>query len=93
MSLVGPRPEVRQYVDLYTSEQMNILNVRPGITDMSSIVYKNENEILENVDNPEQYYIDVIMQDKLRINQEYILKSSFWLDIKLIFRTLLAIVN
>ena len=76
MSLVGPRPEVRRYVELYTPEQMHVLDVRPGITDMASICYRNENELLEKVDNPEVYYQDVIMQDKLRINGEYIRKAS-----------------
>lgn len=93
MSLVGPRPEVRRYVELYTPEQMHVLDVRPGITDMASICYRNENELLEKVDNPEVYYQDVIMQDKLRINGEYIRKASLWFDIKLIFRTFLAIVK
>ena len=93
MSLVGPRPEVRRYVELYTPEQMHVLDVRPGITDMASICYRNENELLEKVDNPEVYYQDVIMQDKLRINGEYIRKASLCFDIKLIFRTFLAIVK
>lgn len=55
MSLVGPRPEVRKYVDMYTPEQMHVLDVRPGITDLASICYRNENELLEKVDNPETY--------------------------------------
>lgn len=92
MSLVGPRPEVRKYVDLYTPEQMHVLDVRPGITDMASITYRNENELLEKVNNPEQYYRDVIMQDKLRINLEYVRKQSFLYDIKLIFKTFVEIV-
>lgn len=87
MSLVGPRPEVRKYVDIYTIEQLNVLNVRPGITDLASIRYRNENELLEKADNPEQYYTDVIMQDKLSINLEYVAKHSLWFDIKLIFKT------
>ena len=93
MSLVGPRPEVRKYVDLYTPEQMQVLNVRPGITDLASIRYRNENEILEKVDNPDQYYIDVVMQDKLKINLEYIKSCSFWNDIKLIFKTFWVIIS
>jgi len=81
MGLVGPRPEVRKYVDMYTQEQFHILDVRPGITDMASIRYRNENELLEKAENPEQYYVYVIMQYKLRINLEYVANHSFWLDI------------
>lgn len=93
MSLVGPRPEVRKYVDLYTPEQLHVLYVRPGITDLASIRYRNENEILETVENPEQYYIDVIMPDKLRINLEYVANHSFFYDIKLIFKTFWEIIS
>lgn len=92
MSVVGPRPEVRKYVDLYTPGQMRVLSVRPGITDLASIRYRNENELLETVDDPETYYREVIMQDKLKINLEYVDNRSFWGDIKLIFATLYAVV-
>lgn len=93
MSLVGPRPEVRKYVDLYTPEQMHVLDVRPGITDLASIRYRNENELLERADDPDRYYVDVIMQDKLRINLEYVADHSFLKDIKLIGMTFRAIVS
>lgn len=93
MSLVGPRPEVRKYVDMYTEEQMRVLDVRPGITDLASIRYRNENELLERAENPEQYYVDVIMQDKLAINLEYVSNHSFWYDIKLIFKTFWEIIS
>ncbi len=93
MSLVGPRPEVRKYVDMYTPEQMHVLDVRPGITDMASIRYRNENELLETVDDPDKYYVEVIMQDKLRINLEYVARHSFWFDIKLIFQTFSEIIT
>lgn len=92
MSLVGPRPEVRKYVDMYTPEQMQVLTVRPGITDLASIRYRNENELLEQAADPDSYYEQVIMQDKLRINLEYVANHSFWNDIKLIFRTFWEIV-
>ena len=92
MSLVGPRPEVRKYVDMYTPEQMRVLSVRPGITDLASIRYRNENELLEQAENPDEYYEQVIMQDKLRINLEYVENHSFWNDIKLIFMTFWEIV-
>lgn len=93
MSLVGPRPEVRKYVDLYTPEQLHVLDVRPGITDMASIRYRNENELLEQAADPEQYYRDVVMQDKLRINLEYIAGHSFIKDLKIIFMTFKAVVT
>lgn len=88
MSFVGPRPEVRKYVDMYTEQQMKVLDVRPGITDLASIKYKNENDLLATADNPEQYYIDFVMQDKLALNLQYIETRSFFGDIKLIFRTI-----
>lgn len=93
MSLVGPRPEVRKYVDMYTPEQMHVLDVRPGVTSLASIRYRNENELLDKAEDPDQYYIDVIMQDKLAIDLEYVQNASFWYDIKLIFRTFWEIVS
>ena len=93
MSLVGPRPEVRKYVDLYTSEQLKVLQVRPGITDPASIRYRNENELLSQVSDPERYYRDVIMPDKLRINLEYITHASFKNDLQIIFHTFFAILK
>lgn len=93
MSIVGPRPEVRKYVDLYTDEQIHVLDVRPGVTSLASIRYRNENELLEKADNPDQYYIDVIMPDKLAIDLEYVSKASLWYDIKLIFSTLWTIIS
>lgn len=93
MSLVGPRPEVRKYVDLYTPEQLHVLDVRPGITDMASIRYRNENELLEQAADPEQFYRDTVMQDKLRINLEYISDHSFFKDIKIILMTFKAVVS
>ena len=88
MSFVGPRPEVRKYVELYTEEQKKVLTVRPGITSLSSIKYRNENEILSRSNNPEQYYIDVIMQDKLAIELDYLEQRSLLTDIKVIFQTI-----
>lgn len=90
MSFVGPRPEVRKYVELYTEEQKKVLIVRPGITSLSSIKYRNENEILSRSDNPEQYYIDVIMQDKLAIELDYLEQRSLLTDIKVIFQTIFS---
>lgn len=93
MSLVGPRPEVRHYVNYWTPEQMRVLDVRPGITDPASIRFRNENELLEKADDPERYYIDVIMQEKIKLYLEYVEKSSFWYDIKLIFQTFKVIIT
>lgn len=93
MSLVGPRPEVRKYVDLYTPEQLHVLDVRPGITDMASIRYRNENELLEQAADPEQFYRDTVMQDKLRINLEYVSDHSFFKDIKIILMTFNAVIS
>lgn len=93
MSLVGPRPEVRRYVDMYSSEQLRVLSVRPGITDPASICYRNENELLEQADDPECYYRTVVMPDKLRINLEYIDRRSFRGDLGIIFRTFAAILR
>lgn len=93
MSLVGPRPEVRKYVDMYTLEQMHVLDVRPGVTSLASIRYRNENELLDKAENPDQFYVDVIMQDKLAIDLEYVREASLWYDIKLIFKTFWEIIS
>lgn len=92
MSFVGPRPEVRKYVDMYSPEQMHVLDVRPGITSLASIKYRNENDLLEKAEDPEQCYIDVVMPDKLSIDLEYIRKSSLVYDIGLVLSTVLHIV-
>lgn len=93
MSLVGPRPEVRHYVNYWTPEQMHVLDVRPGITDPASIKFRNENELLEKAEDPEKYYIEVIMQEKIKLYLEYVDHASFWYDIKLIFQTFWVIVK
>lgn len=93
MSLVGPRPEVRHYVNFWTPEQMRVLDVRPGITDPASIKFRNENELMEKAEDPEKYYIEVIMQEKIRLYLEYVQNASFWYDIKLIFQTFSVIVK
>ena len=93
MSLVGPRPEVRHYVDYWTPEQMHVLDVRPGITDPASIKFRNENELMEKAEDPEKYYIEVIMQEKIRLYLEYVEKYSFLYDIGLIFQTFWVIVR
>lgn len=93
MSLVGPRPEVRHYVDYWKPEQMHVLDVRPGITDPASIKFRNENELMEQVEDPEKYYIEVIMQEKIKLYLEYVQKHSFFYDLGLIFKTFWVIVK
>lgn len=93
MSLVGPRPEVRHYVDYWAPEQMHVLDVRPGITDPASIKFRNENELMGQAEDPEDYYINVIMQEKIKLYLEYVEKAGFWYDIKLIFKTFKVIVK
>jgi len=91
MSLVGPRPEVRKYVDLYNDEQRQILNFRPGITDLASIKYVNENEILSQAEDPEAYYIQQIMPDKIRLNLEYLRQPTLKKYFSIIFKTFFSI--
>ena len=88
MSIVGPRPEVKKYTDLYTEEQSKILDIRPGITDYASIKYVDENEILGTSDNPERIYIEHIMPDKIKLNMIYISQNGIKEYFKIIFLTL-----
>ena len=76
MSIVGPRPELRAYVELYSPEQRNVLSIRPGITDYASIKFKNENDLLAAADNPERYYINDILPLKLQLSQQYLKNKS-----------------
>lgn len=91
MSFVGPRPEVRKYVDLYNNEQKKVLSVRPGLTDYASIAYINENEILEKVDDKEQTYINEIMPEKIKLNMKFIQNPSLYQYFKIIFLTIKSI--
>ncbi|MES2284816.1 MAG: sugar transferase [Bacteroidota bacterium] len=93
MSLVGPRPEVRKYVDLYNEKQKMVLSVKPGITDYASIEYSNENELLGKAENPEQVYIEEIMPAKLKLNLKYIDEQGLITDLKIIFKTIGKIVK
>jgi lipopolysaccharide/colanic/teichoic acid biosynthesis glycosyltransferase len=93
MSIVGPRPEVRHYVDMYTEEQLKVLSVRPGLTDFASLVYIDENKLLENQEDPEEFYIKEMMPRKLELNLKYIEQQSVKTDAILIFKTLKAIVS
>ncbi|MBN1072311.1 sugar transferase [Clostridium botulinum] len=89
MSLVGPRPEVPRYVNMYNEEQRKVLEVKPGITDLASIRYKDENALLGKAEDPEEFYINTIMPDKLALNLEYINKSNVFFDIYIIVKTIL----
>ena len=93
MSLVGPRPEVRKYVDLYTDEQKKVLSVRPGITDYASIEYVDENMILGEASDPDRAYIEQIMPDKIRYNMKYICNRSVKEYFKIIFLTFWSIIR
>jgi lipopolysaccharide/colanic/teichoic acid biosynthesis glycosyltransferase len=93
MSLVGPRPEVRRYVDMYTAEQKIVLSVKPGITDYASIEYSNENELLGKATDPEKVYIEEIMPAKLKLNLKYIAEQGIVTDLKIIFKTLAKIIS
>lgn len=93
MSLVGPRPEVRKYVDLYDETQRKVLSVKPGITDYASIEYIDENEILGKAENPEKVYIEQIMREKIVYNMKYIQNRSVKEYFKIIFLTLGKIVK
>ncbi len=91
MSIVGPRPEVRKYVEFYTEEQLKVLDVRPGLTDYASLEYINENETLAASENPEQLYLHTIMPAKLELNLKYIRERSLGKDIRIILKTIVRI--
>jgi len=93
MSLVGPRPEVKKWVDIYPQQWAFVLSVKPGITDNAAILYRNEEEILAKVMNPEMHYREIILPQKLNLYREYILNHSFTGDILIIFRTIFSIVK
>lgn len=88
MSLVGPRPEVRKYVDLYNAEQKKVLSVKPGITDYASLEYFDESNLLAASKEPEKTYIDEVMPAKLKLNEKYIREAGLGTDLKIIFRTI-----
>jgi lipopolysaccharide/colanic/teichoic acid biosynthesis glycosyltransferase len=92
MSLVGPRPQVLWAVERYAEHEKKILNVRPGITDLASVRFRNEGEILRNSADPDREYFEKIHPEKMRLSLEYIRTQSFWLDCKIICKTLAAIV-
>lgn len=93
MSFVGPRPEVRKYVEMYTAYQQRVLSIKPGITDRASILYFNENEILAGAEDPEKLYINEIIPSKIQQNLYYIDKHDMWIDIKIICQTLKKLIS
>ena len=93
MSFVGPRPEVRKYVNYYSSDDLEVLNVKPGITDYASIVYRDEAELLKKARNPEQFYIENILPKKIELNKKYIQSPGLFTDFKIIFKTIQIIVS
>ena len=88
MSLVGPRPEVRKYAEMFREDFAEILRVRPGITDPASIKYRNEAEILGRSENPEKEYIEQVLPEKIRLAKEYAQNPSLWLDFVIILKTI-----
>ena len=93
MSLVGPRPEVRRYVDMYTDEQRQVLTVRPGITDYASIEYIDENRLLAQAEDPDRTYIEEILPAKITLNMRYIKHQTLGEYMKIIFLTLAKIIR
>ncbi|MEK6744528.1 MAG: sugar transferase [Nitrospirota bacterium] len=95
MSIVGPRPEVQKFVDLYTEEEKQILSVRPGITDWSSIKFHNEGEIIEasGIKDADEAYAKLIRPEKLRLQLKYVRERNLWIDIKIIVSTVLTLVS
>ena len=93
MSLVGPRPEVKKYTDLYTKEQKQVLQVRPGITDWASIKYVDENKILGESKDPDDAYVNLIMPNKIKLNMVYIQHQTLGEYFKIIFTTFKEIVR
>lgn len=93
MSFVGPRPEVRKYVDMFPKEYSIILSTKPGITDLASVAFRNEAELLKHAVNAEEYYTQVILPKKLNLHKKYIANRNLIFDIKIILKTFLAIIK
>ena len=93
MSFVGPRPELRYYVNFYNEDDMTIFKVRPGITGLASLKYRNEVELLKAAKDPEDFFINTIIPDKLKFNKEYIKRQNFFFDLKLILITIIKVIS
>lgn len=93
MSVVGPRPEVRKYIDILSEEDKRLLSVRPGITDYASIKFVNESEVLKNSSDPEKTYLEDILPEKVKLGLEYAEKANLATDLKIIFITIARIIG
>jgi len=93
MSIVGPRPEVAKYVNMYNDRQRKVLDVRPGLTDPASLEYFEENKIIASFDHPEEAYIQIVMPRKLELNLEYLERRNFFTDLFIMVRTLMRVVT
>jgi lipopolysaccharide/colanic/teichoic acid biosynthesis glycosyltransferase len=94
MSLVGPRPEVSRYVEIYPEEiRRQVLSVRPGLTDFASILYKDESTMLAGASDPDAAYVNVILPEKLKHNVRYVSERTLWIDIKIILQTVIGIIR
>lgn len=91
MSLVGPRPELPRYVDFYTADERAVLDQKPGITDPATLVYRDEEDVLAEVDDPQQHYVDVVMRHKIALNLEYADRATVWTDLGVVMRTISAL--
>lgn len=91
MSFVGPRPELRHYVNYYSDDGLSILSVKPGITDFASIHFRNEAELLKTTNNPEKLYLEIILPEKLKLNKEYLNSANLLTDLKIILKTIKSI--
>jgi lipopolysaccharide/colanic/teichoic acid biosynthesis glycosyltransferase len=92
MSLVGPRPEVRKYVEMFLRDYEEILRARPGITDLASIRYRDESRVLAAAADPEKEYVRRVLPEKIRLAREYVERQSLWLDVAIIFGTLIRLI-
>jgi lipopolysaccharide/colanic/teichoic acid biosynthesis glycosyltransferase len=93
MSVVGPRPDVKQFTDMFTEEELDILKVKPGITDYASVWNADEGSILEGAADPDKAYLELIWPEKKRLQLKYVRERSFWVDIKIVFLTLQALIK
>jgi len=93
MSLVGPRPEVLEYANLYQGEEKIVFSVKPGITDFASLWDSHEEEVLKGSPDPEKTYLEKIRPGKVRLQMKYVKEMSFWTDIKIIWRTFLKLIK